>query len=161
MDIDNILSIIREKSFSKNDLDKLFEVITKNNSFLKASTISPIEYYLQISAKLELVSLALIADKLCTSQRTLCRRLKKDNTNFLQLVDNERNNRCKQLFDTNILNGVVISHALAYSDPTYFYKKFEMWTGIRFKEAKSLLAENPGNIVQIFNLQDEYVNIEL
>ena len=84
------------------------------------------------------------------SERTLYRRLEKENTSFREILEEERKSRCRFCIKNGVLSGTEISEALGFSEPSYFYKFFKKWTGKSFREAK-LLAINDREIGKILH----------
>jgi len=155
MNIEGILNIIEKNSFNSEELERIFEAIIGNHEFIENSTHKKIEFHLRLCSNMDIISLGFIAGKLCMSERTLCRRLQRENLKFSHLVDEERKNRCYQLLRNGTVNGTTIALALGFSEPAYFYQKFGKWSGFRFSEAKLLLAHDPDSIDEIFNVKSK------
>jgi|GEM_PF-1827168 len=153
MNASDIVSIIENEQLDENDIVIVSDALRRKQSCLIASTRVKVELFLGARDNLKAASLDRVAEKFCVSSRTLHRRLGKENTKFSRLVDNERKKRCYCLMKEHALSGVKLACLLGFTDPASFYSKFEHWTGCRFSDAKRSLAENPQNIVQIFDVQ--------
>ena len=152
MKVSEIVNIIENELFDKNDIEIVSDALQKKQILLTGGTRIKVELFLGACPNLKMASLDRVAEKFCVSSRTLHRRLENENTHFSQLVDIERKKRCYNLMESHVLSGVKIACLLGFNDPAYFYQKFEHWTGYRFSEVKRSLAKNPRYIVQIFNV---------
>lgn len=100
-----------------------------------------------------------IARKLCASERSLVRKLKKEGFSYQELVDAIRKDRCMKLMRKGITASTELTRLLCFSDNTYIYRVFRRWTGVSFVEAKRKLAQNPSDFVTIFHSNNELVDI--
>jgi AraC-like DNA-binding protein len=151
MNTDEIVAIIEDHNFDEKGFDLIYDTLSKKQLCLEGQTRRRIEILLRAHQNPGDISSDFVADSLYISNRTLYRRLKNENITFGKLMDNERKRRCITMLENNMTNGVKISDLLGFSEPAYFYQKFEKWTGVRFKTAKQLLADNPENIGEIFD----------
>ena len=92
-----------------------------------------------------------IAMKLCTSERSLVRKLKREGCSYQQLLDAVRKDRCIRLMKQGITNSSELANLLCYSDITSIYRAFQRWTGVSLAQAKQLLARNPNKFISIFH----------
>lgn len=77
-----------------------------------------------------LIDLTLISEEMGLNPRTLQRRLKDENTSFLQLHDACRYRRAReQLLDRDI-SIELLAASLGYSEPANFYRAFKTWSGL-------------------------------
>lgn len=77
-----------------------------------------------------LIDLTLISEEMGLNPRTLQRRLKDENTSFLQLHDACRYRRAReQLLDRDI-SIELLAAILGYSEPANFYRAFKTWSGL-------------------------------
>lgn len=153
METDRVIEIIESHNFNKIELESIFDILLEKHLLTGGSNRKTIECFLRSQTSLSEISSDYIANFLHISNRTLYRRLKNENTHLGQLIDNEKKCRCLLLLQNNISNGTKISAALGFSEPAYFYKKFEKWVGVSFSEVKKLLAVDPSKLGSLFNVQ--------
>lgn len=75
-------------------------------------------------------SLVSVSSYFCCSQRTLHRKLEKENTCFSSILKSVRNFRAVELLNNTSMTIQQISFALGYSDTANFRKAFKQWNGI-------------------------------
>ena len=73
--------------------------------------------------------LAVVAQAMAVSDRTLHRRLADEGTGFAALVDEARRERALLLLDDRSLSCSEIAFLLGYSEPAPFFRAFRRWTG--------------------------------
>ncbi len=160
MKVFDIVRIIESEQFDENDVELVFIALQRKQALLAGSMRAKVDFFLGACLNLKSVSLDSVAESFCMSSRTLHRRLRKEDICFSKLIDEERKRRCCYcLLDGHVISGVKIACLLGFTDPAYFYQKFENWTGYRFSEVKRSLAENPRNIVGIFDVHSEHKKI--
>lgn len=96
-----------------------------------------------------------IARQLCTSERNLTRKLKREGVSYRQLVDEFRKERCIALMQQGVTAATELTRQLCFSDSAYVYRAFRRWTGVSFSEAKQMLAQNPSVFVSVFHSERE------
>ena len=96
-----------------------------------------------------------IAMRLCTSERSLVRKLKREGCSYQNLLDAVRKDRCIRLMKQGITNSSELAHLLCYSDITSIYRAFRRWTGVSLAQAKQQLAQNPNKFVSNFHSYQE------
>ncbi len=74
-------------------------------------------------------SMADVAYRLAVSTRTLQRRLRDENTNFQQELDNLREELARHYLATSEYSSAQIAFLLGYQDPNSFFRAFRTWTG--------------------------------
>ena len=70
-----------------------------------------------------------IAAQLGMSERTLCRRLSDENTNFVAVLDALRREMAETYMQQGDFNPTEITYALGFSDPSNFYRACKRWFG--------------------------------
>jgi AraC-like DNA-binding protein len=153
-----LLNSIENEKLTQADiiylLDKLCRLGTKLNSSVKLKVV----IYLKSKAQLDNVNRENTAKHLNMSARTLSRKLKKEQTGFQKLLNEERQRRCLYYLENNIVCGQEIVELLGLSDISHFYRSFKQWTGYKFSEAKSLMAKNNSAIDTIFHRHNIKIN---
>ena len=74
-------------------------------------------------------SMADVAKRLAVSPRTLQRKLKSENSSFQQELSNLRAELANHYLVTTTYSSSEISFLLGYSDPSSFFRAFNIWTG--------------------------------
>lgn len=74
--------------------------------------------------------LDIVSDALAIDKRTLQRRLKKIDSSFQLLVDNERKNIALKYMKESELSMAQISDLLGYAEPSIFSRNFKTWFGL-------------------------------
>ena len=83
------------------------------------------------------LQLALVAEALNISHRTLARRLKQDGTRFSDMVDAERARRCEDALKSNReARGKRLADVCGYDQQNSFFRAFSRWHGVNFLEYK-------------------------
>jgi len=77
----------------------------------------------------QVTSLEQIAHRLNATPRTIQRRLAKENTSYLELVEDVRHNLAVEYLETTLLTMEEIAVRLGYSDAPSFSHAFKRWTG--------------------------------
>lgn len=152
MDTNKIVQIVESHDFNLEELELLLNSLIRKKANESETTRETIEYILRGKAKLDGLSASYFSNYFNVSRKTLYRRLRTENTSISYLVDNERKRRCVELLRENSRNGVEISDALGFSEPAYFYQKFQKWTGLRFKKVKGEMSSNRSYIVQLIDV---------
>ena len=70
-----------------------------------------------------------VANHLCMSKKTLANRLKKEGTNFQEVVNTTRSKQAKKLLQNSDLSVEEIATIIGFSDASNFRKAFKKWTG--------------------------------
>lgn len=70
-----------------------------------------------------------VADHLGMSKKTLANRLKKEGTNFQEVVNTTRAKQAKKLLQSSSLSVEEIAAVIGFSDASNFRKAFKKWTG--------------------------------
>ena len=70
-----------------------------------------------------------IAAQLGMSERTLCRRLSDEHTNFVAVLDALRREMAETYMQQGDFNPTEITYALGFSDPSNFYRACKRWFG--------------------------------
>ncbi len=83
-----------------------------------------------------------LAARLGTSRRTLQRELGRRGTSHLQLVDEARRSRARELLESGI-SIANVSDRLAFSEPSAFFRAFRRWTGQTPKAALGRAGASP------------------
>lgn len=86
------------------------------------------------SALLELLpsgraTLGQVARELHVSTRTLQRRLKQEQTNFQQLLNESREQLARHYLKSSSMSGAEIAFLLGFDEPNSFFRAFHAWTG--------------------------------
>ncbi len=74
-------------------------------------------------------TLAQVADQLCMTPRTLQRRLAEHGTRFQPVLDETRQQLCRQYLADPRLQLTDVAHLLGYSDQSAFTRAYRRWTG--------------------------------
>lgn len=74
-------------------------------------------------------SIDCVAEKLCISPRTLQRRLKSEDTNYQQQLNQSRELLAKHYLTTSEMNVTEISFLLGFEELSSFSRAFHIWTG--------------------------------
>jgi AraC-like DNA-binding protein len=77
----------------------------------------------------QLASLETIAERLCTTPRTIQRKLAQEDTSFSDLVEDVRKNLALEYLQSTLLPVEEIALRLGYSDAPSFSHAFKRWTG--------------------------------
>lgn len=72
----------------------------------------------------------LIAQKLGISQRTLQRKLLKENTTYQKILDNTRQRLALEYLQQSQLTVTDITYLLGFTEPSAFYRIFKKWQGV-------------------------------
>ena len=75
------------------------------------------------------VAMTTVARRLCTSKRTLQRRLSAEGTTFQIVLNETREALARHYLSSSQLPAAEISFLLGYADPNSFYRAFQSWTG--------------------------------
>ena len=127
----------------KDSLEASLLKIHSDYSRLPTNVCGQVEVYLKCRPTLAGVSRDSVADALCMSSRTVCRRLRAQGVCFRELLTRERVQRCQNYMADGVCNGAEISRLLGFEDPSYFYRAFRMWTKIPFATAKTRMTGAP------------------
>ncbi|MFT7458718.1 MAG: AraC-like DNA-binding protein [Planctomycetota bacterium] len=142
----DVLNCVDNENLTQEDiaylLDKLCSMGIKSGKKVGPKVI----IFLKSKTDLGHVNREEVSKYMNMSSRTLSRKLKKENTGFHKLLDEERKRRCLNYLSRNMVCGQNIVELLGLSDISHFYRSFKRWTGLSFSEAKSMLAENNRNI---------------
>ena len=84
----------------------------------------------------QLASLETIADRLCTTPRTIQRKLASEDTSFKELVEDVRKNLSLEYLRSTDLSVEEIALRLGYSDAPSFSHAFKRWTGVSPRDAR-------------------------
>lgn len=87
-------------------------------------------------------TLALAARELCTSTRTLRRRLHAENVQFSALLDDARAAQAKRMLTESGCSIQDAAYALGFRTPSAFSRAFKRWTGVapkQFRPARGLI----------------------
>lgn len=71
----------------------------------------------------------LIAEEFNLSERTIQRRLAREQTSYQALLDEARLNRARELLNSEHFNHEEIAYNLGFADERCFYRAFKRWTG--------------------------------
>lgn len=142
---------IENENLSQKEIANLLNKLCSLGTQSEVAVTEKVVIFLKSKSQLEHVSREEVANYLHMSSRTLSRKLKNEDTGFHKLLDEERQRRCLQYLRCNMVCGQELAELLGLSDISHFYRSFKQWTGHSFSEAKSLLAENHGNIGTIFH----------
>ena len=91
---------------------------------------------LLLLAELNDIHAADVATHLHISPSTLRRRLRRENTNYQQILDRVRRHRCEKLLSRHWVPGKCMAPALGFHQPNSFYRAFIRWTGMTYTEYK-------------------------
>ena len=75
------------------------------------------------------VAMTTVARQLCTSKRTLQRRLSAEDTTYQAILNETREALARHYLESSVLPAAEISFLLGYADPNSFYRAFHAWTG--------------------------------
>lgn len=145
-------SWLAKKNYSEQEIDDFMDQLYLCRAYKISDVKGRVDIFLRHQKNMEKSSITAAAKSLNMSERTLSRRLKKQNTSFQQLLNNERKRRCFHYLQNDIDNGAEISQLLGFSNPAYFYQAFKQWTQLSFTEAKKYVAENRRDVGAIFDL---------
>ncbi|MBK7727487.1 MAG: AraC family transcriptional regulator [Gammaproteobacteria bacterium] len=84
----------------------------------------------------QLASLETIAERLCTTPRTIQRKLASEDTSFKELVEDVRKNLSFEYLQSTALSVEEIALRLGYSDAPSFSHAFKRWTGVSPRDAR-------------------------
>jgi AraC-like DNA-binding protein len=74
--------------------------------------------------------IALVAERLRTSSRTLQRRLRGAGLSYAELVGGVRRRMAERLLQDPARKVADVARAVGYSDPSHFTRAFSRWTGV-------------------------------
>ena len=138
---------VRDSGLQPSDLERLLQKYRTEEYLKEKAGVLSVEHritrFLENQKTLKNISLALIAEHLCMSERTLCRNMQKEDIRFKELLNRERQLRCYRYIQSGITNGTELSGLLGFSDTDYFYKVFKQWADCSFREAKRRIAKKP------------------
>ena len=75
-------------------------------------------------------SIVEIADAMGTTERTLRRRLKEENTTYSQVLEAARKDACELMISRGLKSPSALSEALGYSETSAFTRAFKTWYGM-------------------------------
>lgn len=84
----------------------------------------------------QLASLETIAERLCSTPRTIQRKLAQEGTSFKDLVEDVRKNLALEYLRSTVLSVEEIALRLGYSDAPSFSHAFKRWTGSSPRESR-------------------------
>ncbi len=130
--------------FSSEYLNKLVVVSTEKLSALLVNTphcflshyrpnntiAEAVRKYFNLRADFAHISVGEIAEQLNISPATLTRKLKAENTSFMEIKDRARKQKAISLLGTADLPVAEISDLLGFSETSAFTRAFKKWTGI-------------------------------
>jgi AraC-like DNA-binding protein len=121
-------------------LERHAEALLKARPDLGSSAAARVRQLLVVALSEGEGTLAAIAGKLKSSERTLQRWLADENTSFESLLDEVRHQlSLRYLADRKLAIGEV-AYLLGYSDPSPFHRAFKRWTGVTPSEARRRAA---------------------
>ncbi|MBT7951549.1 MAG: helix-turn-helix domain-containing protein [Gammaproteobacteria bacterium] len=154
----DVLNWLENDSLTQEDIIYLLDRLCRLGTKFESNVSPKVVIFLKSKTRLDNVNREDVAKYLNMSSRTLSRKLKKEETGFQKILDEERQRRCFYCMDCNIVCGQEIVELLGLSDISHFYRTFKQWTGYSFSEAKSLLAENHSEIDTIFHRHNVEIN---
>ena len=95
-----------------------------------ASFSAAVRSVLMESLPLGITSAEKIAEKLCVSQRTLQRRLKREDTSFQEQLNHCRHMLAKHYLLNSKMSITEIAFMIGYMDSSSFSRSFAIWTGL-------------------------------
>ena len=141
-----ILSYVEENTFTEEEIIYLLDKLCRIGTRPKASVTSRVSLFLKSRQFLDQVGRDDTASFMNMSPRTLSRKLKKENSGFHKLLDEERQRRCLHYLRADVVRGQEIAELVGLSDISHFYRSFKQWTGYSFSEFKKMMAGNHENI---------------
>lgn len=150
MEIEDILKMVECHPLEREEIDLIIDSLVSRLILKKIDTRSRVLSVLRSLVNLQNVSADSVSIRLCMSCRTLHRKLNAEEVSFIQLLEKERKRRCINLLENKVIKGEDISYLVGFSDPTYFYKKFHIWFGFKFRDIDKYLTEESGNVGTVF-----------
>lgn len=117
-------SLVFNQTFAKRAQDMMLRMPDGNS--LSTEVVQVIERKIGY----EIFSMADIANELGLTQRTMQRRLKKENTSYAELRDRVRFRRAEEYLRDPNLDMATIAANLGFSEPANFYSAFKRWQGM-------------------------------
>lgn len=123
--------------------NKLAKYLSNNSSeFVKhESFVQQAEFWIERLLMRGEPSCEQVAKHMAVSIRTMQRKLKRENTSFLDILDKCRKGLCEKYLRDSSLRVTDIAWLLGYVDASQFYRAFQRWMGMPMIEYRKQIEE--------------------